>query len=184
MSDKIPLPGYSSLTEFSNAVGLSLPLVCMHMKAGKCLWPRREIGTESHELYRTWVTIKRRCYAETDKNYSSYGGRGVRMCGRWYTSFWNFVEDMGEKPGPQYTIDRINNDGPYSPDNCRWATPTQQSLNQRKRKDNKSGYKGVSFVNGKWRASYRHRHLGCFETSAQACNAYNNARVIDEDSVR
>lgn len=83
--------------------------------------------------YRTWQNIRRRCYRPTDKWYHNYGGRGIQVCSRWF-KFENFLTDMGRKPSPRHSIDRVDNDGNYEPSNCRWATPEEQTLNQRPRK--------------------------------------------------
>jgi hypothetical protein len=76
--------------------------------------------------------MKSRCLNTNNKDYASYGGRGISVCARWMT-FDNFLADMGRKPAPGLSIDRINNDGNYEPSNCRWATQQQQRKNQRPR---------------------------------------------------
>lgn len=82
-----------------------------------------------HELYDTWYHMKRRCYTKSCKEYPNYGNRGIVVCERWLSSFWDFVSDMGDKPTPKHSIDRINNDGNYEPSNCRWATTKEQARN-------------------------------------------------------
>lgn len=89
---------------------------------------------ERRPLYGVWEAIKRRCYNPNQPAYKNYGGRGITMCDRWRNSYQAFVEDMGPKPSPKHSIDRINNDGNYEPGNCRWATAREQNLNQRRSK--------------------------------------------------
>lgn len=77
-----------------------------------------------------WISLRSRCNNPKNKDYARYGGRGIYVCERW-NSFEYFLEDMGEQP-PGLTIERVNNDGPYAPWNCKWVTHKEQSQNQRK----------------------------------------------------
>lgn len=85
-------------------------------------------GSESVE-YRTWSRMKTRCTNPNDAGYHRYGGRGIAVCARWASSFEAFLADVGRRPGPGYSIDRIDNDGDYKPGNVRWTTRAQQTLN-------------------------------------------------------
>lgn len=134
------------------------------------------VGNRTRE-YEIWLHIISRCENINDKSFADYGERGIKVCDSWRNSFENFLVDMGERPSPKHSIDRIDVNGNYEPSNCRWVTKEVQSRNTRVYKTNKTGVSGVYFnkklnkyqariaVNGK------HIHLGCFSTLEEATEA-------------
>lgn len=81
--------------------------------------------------YRAWAGMTSRCTNKNERTYKHYGDRGITVCKRWRESFPAFLKDMGRKPSPELSLDRIDNDGNYEPGNCRWATAKQQANNKR-----------------------------------------------------
>lgn len=88
-------------------------------------------GREPKDVYIIWKNMKARCSYVKRSNYRYYGGRGIAVCERWANSFENFINDMGVRPGSNYSIERVDNSKGYSPDNCKWATHQEQAKNKR-----------------------------------------------------
>lgn len=85
--------------------------------------------------YISWASMKQRCLDPNHLHYDKYGGRGVKVCERWLNSYQDFLADMGRKPSSRHTLDRHpNGNGDYEPDNCRWATMSEQNRNRRRYK--------------------------------------------------
>ena len=86
-----------------------------------------------HELFQTWRTMIRRCHSPTYAKYPAYGAKGISVCDAWRKSFQQFLQDVGDRPSPEYSLDRIDNAGNYEPSNVRWATSLEQQTNRAQR---------------------------------------------------
>ena len=90
----------------------------------------RSANNPGHPLYETWVGMRRRCHSPKNEAFARYGGRGIEVCPEWRDDFLQFLADVGERPTPNHSLDRIDNDKGYEPGNVRWATPQEQADNR------------------------------------------------------
>lgn len=107
----------------------------------------RTHGKSRTITYQIWKGLRKRCNNQNDKRYNDYGGRGIKVCDRW-SNYEHFYADMGERPSKDHSIDRIDNNGDYSPENCRWALKKIQSNNCRS--NTIIAHNGLSLTVSEW----------------------------------
>lgn len=134
-------------------------------------------GLSHNRLYKVWTEIKERTQNPNATSYVNYGERGIMMFPPWQVDFQLFFEYISALPNygiKGLTLDRINNNGNYEPGNLRWATRSFQNRNMRKKKNNTSGYTGVSRFRDKWQVVVGGKHVGHFRTKEEGVVARNN----------
>jgi len=129
-----------------------------------------------HKLYGIWRNMMQRCYNEKMDSYIYYGGRGIGVCKEWHDTK-NFIDWAEETYIVGMSLDRIDSNGDYMPNNCRWVDKTLQTINRRVFKNNTSGYVGVCYNKNskKWKSYVyihkKHIYLGLFEDKMEAVKA-------------
>ena len=157
-----------------------------------CYNYEKESAVKTHGYSRTklgnvFEGMKQRCNNPKNKNYEKYGGRGIKICTEWLNDpkkFFDWAIKNGYKEG--LSIDRIDVNGNYEPDNCRWAGNETQCLNQRLRKDNKTGYKGIYYSEGVYRVQIRRNkkryYFGSYKTLPEAVKVLEEAKTMVKEA--
>lgn len=167
---------------FLCSCGMEKEILVQNVKSGKtkscgCLLKenntRETHGLSKSNTYSSWVDMKTRCYNNKNKSYPMYGGRGIIVCDRWLDSFDNFLDDLGLKPDG-CSLDRIDVNSNYTPENCRWTTHQIQAHNRRPY--GKSSYKGVSIYSDYYVAQIRFNgklRVRKFDSEIEAARQYD-----------
>jgi hypothetical protein len=113
-------------------------------------------GRTGSKEYLVWQNMKRRCLDDSNKSYSNYGGRGISVCPEWEQSFDNFIKDVGNMPEDEnlWSLERIDVNGNYCKENCKWMVVSLQARNRRKQKNNSSGKTGVALDGNRYKARW------------------------------
>lgn len=140
-------------------------------------------GASKHPLWGCYNQMMARCNNPKNGAYENYGARGIVVCERWAESFWNFLEDMGDRPSKEHSIERKDNSLGYSPDNCIWETKSRQQFNRRMDKHNTTGRTGVYWRKDRqiWSVQIDVENetirLGCYKDFELACFVREEAEL-------
>lgn len=157
-------------------------LSCGCLQKEKTVEAKTTHGLSSIPEYHIWALMKDRCLNKNSDNFPNYGGRGITVCEQWL-KFENFYEDMGQRPNPSLTIERVDNNKGYFPENCIWATKEVQARNTRIHKNNTSGYSGIRWRkrNKKYEVQICVKRnlisLGSFDDIAEAIKARKDGEM-------
>lgn len=176
-----PLPVWECICECGNFINvMQNSLKTGNTKSCGCLkieltrekgYKNKIHGKSNNNAYGSWVSMKRRCYSKADPRYKDYGGRGIEVCDRWLercTGILNFLEDMGERPSKFHSIDRLDVNGSYCKENCKWATFSEQNKNKRKYKNSSKFGTGIYKKGNMYLSFYSDKYLGSFESVEEA----------------
>ena len=152
-------------------------------KQGWCPWPRRAKNNRTKNLaYKCWRSMVERCTDPNHISYPNYGGRGIAVDPLWLVSFDAFLKDVGERPSPQHSLDRIENSKNYVPGNVRWATSKEQANNRRAYSPRRT-LPSVTKIGKKFRFWYQGKYC-YFPTEEEALAAkkeFYKRRLTDAD---
>lgn len=144
---------------------------------------QKKHGLWGEKGYTVWCNIRCRCYNKYNSAYNDWGGRGIKMYEPWIDNpvlFVDYVKSLPNYNEKSYTLDRIDNDGNYEPNNLRWVSYHVQNVNRRSKR-NKSGYIGISIIKGKYyKSKCGSKYLGSYNTLYDAVNVRNNY-IIDNN---
>ena len=161
---------------------------CSILKRGNDLRTVGSLEEGTKKLYQAWADMKGRCYNTKSSEFHRYGGRGITVCKEWKDSSLEFItwaKTFGDTS--TLSLDRIDNNKGYSPDNCRWTDKSTQAQNTRiLQNNNTSGYRGVSFekLKNTWAAKIsiksKHTRIGTYTSALEAAKAYDNYILINK----
>jgi len=127
----------------------------------------RTHGMAYSSEWESWRAMRDRCYQPSNASFKTYGAVGITVCGRWRDSFENFLEDMGKKPTPDHSIDRIDGTKGYAPENCRWATKSAQAIN---RKPRAKGWYRTDYTGQRFGRLVAVKHAGSYKQWLFRCD--------------